>query len=556
MKSQVALFRNVGLALAVLAGLILTSLHARAQGSWSEAAPLPGAGRYGLAAATALDGRIFAFGGGEELPYGIYNDTYAYDPTTNTWSAEAPMPTGRVNFGAVTGPDGRIYMIGGEAPDGSFPNAVDVYDPSANTWTSGPPLPAGRNGGTAVLGQDGKIYVFAGATNGALTNTTYAYNLRSRSWSPVAPIPTARLNVAAALGPDGNIYVFGGVSGPNNTPTLNTAEAYNPATNTWSTKAPMPTARSAMAAETGADGRIYVYGGYNPNPELSNLAVTEIYDPRTDTWASGPSLVFWQSYFAGAAGRDGRLYAIAGFDPSSSFSRRVQVFTPSSGSGGVGGQTSLQISNVNASTTSTSATITWNTNVPADSAVTYSQGNLGLVARASTVPDPTLRTQHSITLQSLSGGTLYSYIVQSTDASGNKAFGPLNTFVTKPEAPGPGSGGYSAGPPQQNVIKVTFQDQMSGPYFGPYFWTVTSATLNGVSMITTNGLPNAIGDSVSITIPFPASAGTPGTQALLAVNGTVYESTSIAFYKYVPFGGSGRVTIPAVSQSSKTNSKK
>jgi hypothetical protein len=50
----------------------------------------------------------------------------AYDTTTNTWTTVASMPTARTNLPAVTGPDGRIYAIGGF--DGStIVNTVEAY---------------------------------------------------------------------------------------------------------------------------------------------------------------------------------------------------------------------------------------------------------------------------------------------------------------------------------------------------------------------------------------------------------------------------------------------
>ena len=38
-------------------------------------------------------------------------------------------------------------------------------------------------------------------------------------------------------------------------------EEYDPSTNTWATKAPMPTARQNLAAAAAANGRVYAIGG-------------------------------------------------------------------------------------------------------------------------------------------------------------------------------------------------------------------------------------------------------------------------------------------------------
>src|SRR5437016_5632135 len=81
------------------------------------------------------------------------------------------------------------------------------------------------------------------------------------SWSTVAPMPTARAFLAAAAGVDGHIYAIGGVVGAQSSAAdVNTVEAYDAGSNSWSAVVPMPTARSGLAAATGANGRIYAIG--------------------------------------------------------------------------------------------------------------------------------------------------------------------------------------------------------------------------------------------------------------------------------------------------------
>src|SRR5260370_32217226 len=62
------------------------------------------------------------------------------------------------------------------------------------------------------------------------------------SWSPVASMPTARFGLAAATGSNGIVYAIGGSSGLAVTTVVNTVEAYDPTTDSWSAAAPRPTA--------------------------------------------------------------------------------------------------------------------------------------------------------------------------------------------------------------------------------------------------------------------------------------------------------------------------
>lgn len=71
--------------------------------------------------------------------------------------ADAPTPRSEV-AAAVLG--GRIYVVGGEAPEGTFAQ-VEIFDPAANRWTRGPDLPTTRHG-LGVVEHQGRLYVLAG----------------------------------------------------------------------------------------------------------------------------------------------------------------------------------------------------------------------------------------------------------------------------------------------------------------------------------------------------------------------------------------------------------
>ena len=62
---------------------------------------------------------------------------------------------------------------------------------------------------------------------------------------------------------------------------------YDPATNTWVTKASMPTARRGAAGAT-YGGKLYVIGGRNAAG--NDIATVEAYNPATNTWAARASL--------------------------------------------------------------------------------------------------------------------------------------------------------------------------------------------------------------------------------------------------------------------------
>jgi len=122
------------------------------------------------------------------------------------------------------------------------------------------------------------------------------------SWTTKAPMPTARDGLAAGV-INGILYAVGG----DNRFEYNTNEAYDPATDTWTTKAPMPTGLDDPASGV-LRGRLYALGGFNDNGFANTV---EAYDPATNSWTMKAPMPHTRFAFAaGVAG--GTLYAVDG----------------------------------------------------------------------------------------------------------------------------------------------------------------------------------------------------------------------------------------------------
>jgi len=87
-------------------------------------------------------------------------------------------------------------------------------------------------------------------------------------------------------------------------------EAYDVATDTWTTRLPMPTARSGTGAEA-LDGKIHVLGGEGWVEEFGGVfRAHEAYDPKTNSWAKLSRMLTPRHGFATAQiGR--RIYAVS-----------------------------------------------------------------------------------------------------------------------------------------------------------------------------------------------------------------------------------------------------
>lgn len=302
---------------------VAAGVAAAGTGGWTTASPLATA-RFTPAAAMGSDGRIYAIGGQNGTT--VLASVEAYEARSDTWSPAAPLPTPRRRHAAASGRNGEIYVVGGLSPTSCFvvENRLDVYDPRSDSWTAAAPMPTARAWLAAATGRDGRIYAFGGGTQcggPVVLDTAEAYDPRTDSWTTLAPMPTARALATAVTGKDGRIYVIGGLAGE---VTSAAVEAYDPRTDTWATLAPMPTPRTWLAGAAGKDGRIYALGGTGTTGD--SLATAEVYEPRSDTWSAAASMPTARYGLAAAVGRNGDIYAIAGRSGESSLAT-VEVYT-------------------------------------------------------------------------------------------------------------------------------------------------------------------------------------------------------------------------------------
>jgi len=101
-------------------------------------------------------------------------------------------------------------------------------------------------------------------------------------------------------------------------------EAYDPATNRWAKKSPMPSRRGGLASAV-LDGKVHTFGGETRSSVFENH---EVYDPATDRWTSAPPLPTAR-HGLGAATLNGRVYVIGG-GPRAGFAQTdvVEMFAP------------------------------------------------------------------------------------------------------------------------------------------------------------------------------------------------------------------------------------
>ncbi|MGE6759827.1 kelch repeat-containing protein [Corallococcus interemptor] len=171
------------------------------------------------------------------------------------------------------------------------------------TWALTGPMVVGslRLYSTATLLPDGKVLVAGGseAQRGQCTNTAELYDPASNTWSATGSMLECRYGHTATLLPNGKVLVAGGLDQFFD---LRTAELYDPATGTWSATGSMSGARAFYPAIRLLNGQVLVQSG----------TTAELYDPMSGIWTGTGSLavVRWEN--PAALLRDGRVLVAGG----------------------------------------------------------------------------------------------------------------------------------------------------------------------------------------------------------------------------------------------------
>ncbi len=169
--------------------------------------------------------------------------------------------------------------------------AFSSTDTAEDTWTKKASMQQARAGlGVAVV--NGKIYAIGGSTAsgmyppdifaGGFVGTNEEYDPETDTWTTKASMPTPRAHFAIAAYQN-KIYCIGGAVGFSVDERTGfykyvqsgVNEVYDTVTNTWETRAPLPYVAMECQAHV-VNGKIYVM----------DWAYAYFYDPENDSWAT------------------------------------------------------------------------------------------------------------------------------------------------------------------------------------------------------------------------------------------------------------------------------
>jgi N-acetylneuraminic acid mutarotase len=179
---------------------------------------------------------------------------------------------------------------------------------AAAGFSSTTPMGFDRLRHTATVLPNGEVLIAAGQGDLSVTlDSAERFDPASQTWTPAASLAHPRSGATATLLRNGKVLVVGGSSGGLE---VETAELYDWVSDTWSPAADMPTPRTDHTATMLRNGKVLVAGGAIGTVPIDTALV---YNPTQNTWSPTANTMLARRRSARAAMLpDGRVLVAGG----------------------------------------------------------------------------------------------------------------------------------------------------------------------------------------------------------------------------------------------------
>ncbi len=216
-------------------GAKVTEAYDPSTDSWEAKTPMPVSI---TGSVNVINGEIYVTSG-YDYPAAnhLLGITQVYNIANDSWTTKSSIPY-PVSAYASTVCDNKIYVMGGQDPALGMNlqnvNFTQIYDPSNDSWSFGAPMPTKVLAATACattgITATSQVYLFGGYGGADLevaSNLTQVYNPLNNSWSYGAQMLSPRVEFAVANVND-SLYVIGGSNVGLGAPYILSNEQYIP----------------------------------------------------------------------------------------------------------------------------------------------------------------------------------------------------------------------------------------------------------------------------------------------------------------------------------------
>ena len=291
----------------------LKSAEVFASGAFSGAGGMLLA-RYRPTATLVAGGTAVLIAGGADASGAALNTAEAYQVATKAFgSATTAMQCAHKGHTATVLASGKVLIAG---RDGTSTTAcAELYDPATGAFTRTGNMTIALSDHAAALLPSGKVLIVGGSIdlpgcpNCGATNSAELYDPTTGTFTATAhPLARARSSPTATLLPSGKVLIAGGGGTPSGGP-LNSAELYDPATDSFANANFMTADRQFHSATLLPDGQVLIAGGLSTGRVA--VMTAELYDPTAGIFRATGAMTSARLYHT-ATPVGGGLVLVAG----------------------------------------------------------------------------------------------------------------------------------------------------------------------------------------------------------------------------------------------------
>ncbi|KAH9489618.1 Kelch domain-containing protein 8B [Bulinus truncatus] len=230
-------------------------------------------------AVAGIGNKIVAVGGVSESQAPL-EAIEIYDLTEKKWTAADPLGEKLLGISCIFR-ENKAYFMGGMSADTNPSDLFVELDLATNKWQKLTPLLTPRYATFPFLIQD-KLYLLGGRQGKIPTTACEVYDFSTKKWSKFQDIPSKRVFAMYAAS-DSHIFSVGGLLQPASDGFSDVCEVFSIEKEEWTTCKPMPTKRGDFAVGI-IGGKMICAGGLGNDGKPLNT--TEAFDVSSNTWTS------------------------------------------------------------------------------------------------------------------------------------------------------------------------------------------------------------------------------------------------------------------------------
>jgi hypothetical protein len=307
------------------------------------------AARQGHTATVLPNGQVLIAGGSKNIGFrSELASAEVFDPQTGRFRATGAMTMAREAHSATLLRDGRVLIAGGSPNGIATTGSAEVYDPETGSFTAIAPMGVPREAHSATLLKNGKVLI-AGGGRGGMPGGYIAYDTAEifdparNTFSTVsAHMVVDRVGLAAALLDDGRVLLAGGKSSKIHSPfgggslfwlaPLDTAEVFDPESNSFRAAGKMQATHYLGIATTLNNGMVLVTGGWNAiGGTIGGQRTADLFDPALNLFSGGGELHVARFNQTATLLPGGDVMVAGGLDADGNVTATVEFYAPHHG---------------------------------------------------------------------------------------------------------------------------------------------------------------------------------------------------------------------------------